>query len=319
MSKSTDLKTLQQELQQALSLINDYGAERGDKSPAPQEFSRFDNTQSLLERCASVVNNEKNDVKPTLRIIHHFACSGGSLISKCLAAQSNVFLLSEIHPTTRHGNDWSKAVYSPRDIVTQAYYGAIPQAEKLAEEIFVDSIIKTEKHTRNLGGTLVIRAHSHADYCMKTPPPNLDTVTRLLQPHFDIKQLVTVRNPIDSFLSLRVNGWVHFHPNTFDEYCQRLLRFLNAFDKPQIAYYEDFVLEPELQLRKYAELLSISVTPEAIDYMDIMNVSGDSGRSGSLIEPRKRKPLNESYKQEILESESFKELCQYYKVQPLSE
>src|SRR5690606_24312582 len=109
-------------------------------------------------------------------------------------------------------------------------YGSVPQVDKLAEEIFVDNIIKAERHIRALGGYLVVRAHSHADYCMQVPVPAVDTVTRLLNPYFDIKQLVSVRNPIDSFLSLRQNGWVHFFPNSFEEYCSRLLKFLSAFE-----------------------------------------------------------------------------------------
>lgn len=318
MPESTDLKTLQQELQQALSLINDYSATHNDTGSAVLDTGGLNNTQSLLERCATVVNADKENTKPTLRIIHHFACSGGTLICKCLAAQPNVFLLSELHPTTRHGNNWSKASYTPRDIITQAFYGGIPQAEKLAEDIFVDNVIKTEKHTTELGGTLLIRAHSHADYCMNVPQPEIDTVTRLLQPHFDIKQLVTVRNPIDSFLSLRQNRWIHFQPNTFEEYCRRLLKFLQAFKPSQIVYYEDFVSEPEQQIEKCAELLQIPTTENATEYFDVFKVTGDSGRSGGDIAPRPRKPISDEYKQEILQSDSFKVLCEHYDIQPLT-
>lgn len=316
MSESTDLKTLQQELQQALSLINDYNDTHNDTGNTVLDTGGLNNTQSLLERCAAIVNA---DTKPTLRIIHHFACSGGTLICKCLAAQPNVFLLSELHPTTRHGNNWSKADYTPRDIITQAFYGGIPQAEKLAEEIFVDNIIKTEKHTKDLGGTLLIRAHSHADYCMNVPQPDIDTVTRLLQPHFNIKQLVTVRNPIDSFLSLRENQWVHFQPNTFEEYCRRLLKFLKTFKKSEIVYYEKFVSEPEQQIKKCTELLQLTTNDHATDHIDVFTITGDSGRSGNEITPRPRKPISDEYKNEILQSVSFKALCDHYDIEPLNE
>ena len=43
--------------------------------------------------------------RPTLRLLHHMARSGGTLISKCLGCMSGVLLLSEIHPLgTNHFN-----------------------------------------------------------------------------------------------------------------------------------------------------------------------------------------------------------------------
>lgn len=305
MSESKDLKTLQQELQQALSLINDYSATHNDTSKAVLDTDGLNNTQSLLERCAAVVNADNGNTKPTLRIIHHFACSGGSLISKCLAAQPNVFLLSELHPTTRLGMNMEKAAYTPRDITTQAIYGRVPNVDELAEKLFVNGIIETEKHIRERGGYLVIRAHTHADYCTDSPIPKVDTLTRLLEPHFDIKHLVTVRNPIDSFMSLRDNGWVHFKPDSFDEYCGRLLKFLEPFDTEQIIKYEDFVEDPEDILKLILEQLALPKEKQSLGYIDIFKLSGDSGRKGIDIKRRERKPVTESLKNEIQKSESF--------------
>ncbi|MDO6746289.1 hypothetical protein [Gilvimarinus sp. 1_MG-2023] len=273
--------------------------------PDPSSLS---NTQSLLERCAAVVNSEKTQKKPTLRVIHHFACSGGTLISKCLAAQPNVFLLSELHPTTRLGFNTKKATYTPRDITTQAIYGHVPQVDKLAEELFISGILIAERHIRELGGHLIIRAHSHADYCTNAPVPDVDTVTRLLSPHFDIKHLVTVRNPIDSFISLRENGWVHFKPDCFDEYCGRLLKFLEPFNKNQIYRYEDFVEQPQSTLIQMAKKLNLSQVTVDLDHIDMFKISGGSGRSGSEIQPRPRKNISDAFMKEIRSSNSFRQV-----------
>lgn len=310
MPESTDLKTLQQELQRALSLINDYSATHNDTGEAVLDTEGLNNTQSLLERCAAVVNADNTKVKPTLRIIHHFACSGGTLICKCLAAQPNVFLLSELHPTTRLGINMKKAAYTPRDITTQAIYGRVPNVDELAERLFVNGIIETEKHIRERGGNLVIRAHTHADYCTDKPTPEIGTLTRLLAPHFDIKHLVTVRNPIDSFISLRNNGWVHFRPDNFDEYCGRLLKFLQPFDSSQIIKYEDFVDQPKEQLKEITAKLGLELKTDSLNYIDIFKVSGDSGRSGGEIKPRPRKELPEEYKKEVSESPCFNQVKQ---------
>ncbi len=308
MTESTDLKTLQQELQNALSLINDYSATHNDTGQAVLDTEGLNNTKSLLERCAAVVNADKNNAKPTLRIIHHFACSGGSLIAKCLAAQPNVFLLSELHPTTRLGMNTNKASYTPRDITTQAIYGRAPDVDKLAEKIFVSGIIETEKHIRERGGYLIIRAHSHADYCTDKPIPEVDTLTRLLKPHFNLKNLVTLRNPIDSFMSLRNNGWVHFKPDSFDEYCGRLQKFLEAFNEDDIIKYEDFVEWPGGVLMEMAKRLDLDTVSDNLGYIDIFKVSGDSGRSGVEIKFRPRKEMSDEYRKEVFESECFDRL-----------
>ncbi|BFM20136.1 sulfotransferase [Gilvimarinus japonicus] len=308
MTTPTGLKILQQELQQALSLIDDYSANQGNASSTQVDTGGLGNARSLLERCALVVNADKANSKPTLRILHHFACSGGTLISKCLAAQPNVFVLSELHPTTRLGMNINKAAYTPRDITTQAIYGRVPNVDALAEKLFVNDIIETEKHIKELGGHLVLRAHTHADYCTDKPTPQVDTLTRLLEPHFDIRQLVTVRHPIDSFMSLRDNGWIHFIPNSFDEYCARLLKFLTPFGIDKIIKYEDFVERPETQLKKITEALDLDMKADSLEYIDIFKISGDSGRSGAKIKLRPRKDMSEDYIKEISDSAHLKQI-----------
>lgn len=305
-----NLRELQQQLQQALALIQQNNI--GKTLSASEDVQQLGDTQSLLQRCEQVVKQGQEQQKPILRIIHHFACSGGSLISKCIAAQPNVFLLSELHPTTRLGLPKDKASYTPRDVITQAIYGRVPDVDTLAEQLFVQNIIATEKHVRERGGYLVVRAHTHADYCTDAKLPDTDTLTRLLSPYFDIKHLVTVRNPIDSFLSLRQNGWVHFKPDSFDEYCQRLLMFLSAFGKEQIIKYEDFVDQPESMIKACIDMLELPSTQSALDYIDIFKVSGDSGRSSHDISRRPRKEITSDYQQDILASGNFDMFCTCY-------
>lgn len=303
------LKQLQQQLQQALALIQQNTTTNFHLTS--EDVQGLGNTKSLLERCEAVVTQQKTNNKPALRVVHHFACSGGTLISKCLASQPNVFLLSELHPTTRLGLPKDKASYTPHDVVTQAIYGKLPNVDNLAEKLFVQNIIETEKHVRELGGYLVVRAHTHADYCTNAEFPEINTFSRLLEPYFDIKHLVTVRNPIDSFLSLRQNGWVHFAPDSFEEYCHRLLSFLSGFDKQQIVKYEDFVEQPESIIKVCIDILELSSKQSSLDYIDVFKVSGDSGRGGVEILRRERKSVSDSYRLEIENSKSFKSLINY--------
>src|SRR5882724_11636698 len=41
---------------------------------------------------------EVSDQRPTLRLVHHLARTGGTTIAKCIAVMPQVALLSEIHP-----------------------------------------------------------------------------------------------------------------------------------------------------------------------------------------------------------------------------
>ena len=68
-----------------------------DSLGSPKRELDFTHATSLLDKCADV-NEQYLDSKPVIRLIHHFACSGGTLVSKCLSVMPNVFLLSEVHP-----------------------------------------------------------------------------------------------------------------------------------------------------------------------------------------------------------------------------
>lgn len=311
-TENMDLRLLQQQLQQALVLI-EQSTVITNANHALEDTYGMRNTTSLLARCEQLVTEKKSNKKPVLRIIHHFACSGGTLISKCIAAQPNVFLLSELHPTTRLGLPEDKAIYTPHDIVSQAIFGNIPNVDDLAEKLFIQNIIETEKHVSNRGGYLVLRAHTHADYCTNEELPDLDSLNRLLSTHFTILNLVTVRNPIDSFLSLKQNGWLHFKPDNFDEYCKRLLSFLKPFDKGSIIKYEDFVERPECVVKVCAEMLALPFIEYAFDYIEVFKISGDSGRTGTEISARNRREISQAFREEIDTSTHYEKYLQFQK------
>lgn len=263
-----------------------------------------------LTDTTSAMNNEEAlvaDQKVSLRLIHHFACSGGTLVSKCIAAQPNVFILSEVHPYSTLHIVSSKAKFLPTDITSQSRYARIPDADRLAETLFVENILATEKHVRMQGGQLVLRVHTHSDYCVGDDIAHIESVSKLLAPYFHLKHLVTLRDPIDSYKSLLDNNWIHFSPGTFDEYCRRLLVFLNQFSEDQVVRYEDFTHDPKNVMKQMLNLLELQGTDDFQEYFDIFRVSGDSGRSGTTIEPRARKPLSESFLKEI-------EASPYYQV-----
>lgn len=264
----------------------------------------FTNATSLLDKCEQVTTSHKTP-KPVIRIIHHFACSGGTLVSKCLSSLPNVFLLSEVHPLSKNHAS-GKPKYLPSDITTLARYAKIPDIEELAKKLFLSNIIETESFVRERGGMLVLREHTHIDFCLgdKVSPESI--VDTYLSNHFDLKHLVTVRNPIDAYMSLVINGWVQFSPPTFDEYCKRLIEFIKRYPPQNIVRYEDIVKQPDKNLQKICKLLDLPYDDRYSDIFDIFTVTGDSGRKGDSIAFRDRRPIDKQLLSDIKGSKNFK-------------
>jgi hypothetical protein len=301
---------LQRELQKALSSI-ETTTQISSKALVLQK-TEFPKADSLLARCEQIVRASKTQNKPNIRVLQHFACSGGTLISKCISALPNVFLLSEVHPTTELHMGNGKAKFLPSDITSQARYVNVPDSTALAYELFKQNIRITARHTERFGGTLVIREHTHSDFCRGKEANTESTVIKLLSDDFNIIRLTTIRDPVDAFRSLTENKWFHFEPFTFEEYCQRFLAFVNTLEEQQIVRYEDFVIDPMKQMQIMADKLALPFDDSFIDTFSVFRVSGDSGRSGDKIEPRSRKALTNEYKKEILESKSYKIITQRF-------
>lgn len=303
-----DIERLSAELNAALELVSKFS----DVPPVESANAGYDlglkETNSLLERCKSVTSTVKE--KKKLRAIHHFACSGGTLISKCISALPNVFLLSELQPTSKlHLGDGSPK-FSPADVITQARYANIPNMDALAWKIFVNNIEMANEHVMSFGGHLVLRAHTHSEFCVGSEIPMGSAIIDRLKESFDLINIITVRNPIDSYLSLNENGWVHFEPASFDDYCNRLLACLSQFEPSQIFKYEDIVSSPERSLKKIARTLDLPFSESFIDTFSTFKVTGDSGRTSDIISSRERKQLSKDFENEIESSNAFKKISE---------
>jgi hypothetical protein len=270
----------------------------------------FSDATSLLDKCDNV-EEQYQSTRPVIRLIHHFACSGGTLVSKCLSAMPNVFLLSEVHPYSDLQRDRQTPEYSPSDIAKLAIYANIPEQKKLADEIFVASVKASYKHIIERGGILILRDHTHSDYCVGDVVYN-NTITNVLNEHFQINSLVTLRNPIDSYLSLVASDWVHFIPANFDEYCSRLIVFLQPFKTEQIMFYEDFVQKPQQVIAQICSTLQLPFDDTFEDIYETFFVTGDSGRKGSQIDKRPRRECSDEFMLEIKNSKHFKILNKIY-------
>lgn len=308
-SKS-NLAGLLRELDYALDLI-DGGNTKKQTERKKGESGPLTIGDSLLERCEAVASSA-TESKPKIRIIHHFACSGGTLISKCISTLPNTFLLSEAHPHTNLHMGGGKPKYLPSDLVTLSRYANIPSIGLLEKQLFKANIKEIALHVVNHGGSLVIRDHTHSDFCVGDSFSTSSTVADYLREDFKLVRLATIRNPIDSYMSLVKNNWVHFLPSSFDEYCKRFIAFTSEYKQSQIIKYEDFVSSPKKLMRKISKKLELPYSDSFSDIFDVFSVTGDSGRSGNQIEPRDRRELTDDIRREIEDSRLFRKISQDY-------
>jgi hypothetical protein len=304
---SSNFEMFKKQIDEAIGAIEQAQVIENQDFSGLQAVGSLVDTQSLLARCDVVCNSNEAD-KPTIRIIHHLACSGGTLISKCLSAMPNVFLLSEVHPSTELHIGSIDPKYMPSDIASLAKYSGIPKYKDLANQIFLNSVISANKHVEKFGGVLILRDHTHADFCLGEKNSDSPALVDLLTPHFDVKSLLTIRDPIDAYISLEKNEWLHFEPKTFDEYCSRVKSLIKCYHNIDLIKYEEFVLSPESCMKAICESLAIEYSDLFLNIYDQFKMTGDSGRKSFIISERSRPHLSEEFKAQVGNSDNYKNI-----------
>lgn len=265
---------------------------------------------SLLQQCVELCEQHEAVVaSEPIRTIHHFACTGGTLISKCIAAMPNTQLLSEVDPLSTMQAKAQK--FAPTDIVTLMRQSTRGVSPELIIDLFLKNLKTIYLESVRLGQRLILRDHAHSHFCIGGEIPERPSFRQIVASNFELFSLVTVRHPIDSFLSLESMKWLHFSPKTFDEYCKRYIAFLHSYKGVPIIRYEDFVHAPNDIMNNVCELLKISFNEQFCDLFSVIKMTGDSGRKGNIIEPRARRPVTVQLSEEIEASENFQVLCEF--------
>jgi len=249
-------------------------------------------------------------LEPPLRMIHHQACTGGTLISKCLAAMPNVCLLSEVEPFSPLPVEDSAPFFAPTDLLLQAMKGGVAISEESISRAFSYSLGLLIQDARLAGQRVLIREHSHSNYFVGDEVASTPTMRRLGSVDHRVLSIVTVRDPIDSYLSLCRRQWVHFMPDTFAEYCRRTLLFLQDHNGLPLYNYEDFVLAPDRVLQDMCSQLEIPYSDVFAENFGVVELTGDSGRSSATISPRPRREVSADQLDAMQSEANYKEVQQ---------
>ncbi len=242
-----------------------------------------------------------------VRSIHHLSCTGGTIICKCLAAMHDVVLLSELHPLNP-----GAIIFNPFDPLQhyQIGYPAINyKAEADLQQFFMERLHLVVESCRWHQKALILRDHSHTDYLTSGISAKKHLLATLGN-KYATRPLVTIRNPIDSYLSLQNNvekkGW-YTDVQSFDHYCCRVLHFISSYSDSEIFLYEDFVENPDRFLQKICASLDIRYNANYRQAFPNFQLTGDSGRGTSYKEIKKlsRRDYSPAFRDQIDSSKYF--------------
>lgn len=227
-----------------------------------------------------------------IRVLHHLARTGGTLISKCLGSMDDVLLLSEAHPL---GMQWIDPIQQ-----AQQWFGLISREE--ADEIrngaapFDQLVELAERRSRERGKHLVIRDWTHLDYTgapfIARPSYELTTAKRVAALCDRVVATTTVRHPIDEWLSVNnlalVNGKLSLR-----DYLYGYRAFAEAAVDIGFVRYEDFTTSPDQVLQTLCERLRLPFDPgyqsRWASYNKITGDTGPSSQQSAQIRPTRRK------------------------------
>lgn len=245
---------------------------------------------SLLQSAQSLLADAPVCPRPVVRSLHHMACSGGTMIAGVIAGQTNVRLLSELNPFSTQTD--LKHLFRPSDVSFQARHGVRPVTQRTVHRLFVAEIDVLLQDAHENGFYLVLRDHSHSAYCLGIGPQDGPPLVEILRDAFPTRPLVTVRHPLDCYLGLLANGWLHFEPRSLGEYCKRVALFLDDHSHAPLQRYEDMFADPEAWFEQACGFLELNFGADVLvpDHRKI-SVSGGSGRQSSAIAARPRRPV----------------------------
>lgn len=244
---------------------------------------------------------------PRRRSLHHFACTGGTLISRCIAALPAVRLLSEADPLSLMG---PKQSFLPNDLVGLARAGSRPPDDATLAEVFLGGLAALERASARAGLDLVLRDHAHSQFCFGPDLPKRPTLLEMLGRGHEVRALVTVRHPLDSYLSLLRKGWTQFSPASLPEYARRYHVFLDRHAGVEVLRYEEFLADPQAAMQRICGVLDLAYAPEFADRFPAIHLSGDSGRRGDEIAARPRRPVPEGLARLTRSNAAYRTLCE---------
>jgi hypothetical protein len=270
-----------------------------------QTPSLSESLPSLLDQCRELTSAESVRAEP-IRTIHHFACTGGTLFSKCIASMPNTQLLSEVAPHSH----MDERRFCPTDLIQLLRASSRGSGSELEIEVFLAGLEALYRQCTKRGLRLVLRDHPHSIYCSDSAKEDSVCLYNIVSRQHRIVSVVTVRHPLDSYLSLVEHGWVTKRISNIELYVGAYSKFLDDHADLMRFKYEELVQDPEPIIKKMCEALELPFNPAFNELFHAHKLSGDSGRAGRAIEIRDRREIPGEILDQVRGSEIYIGLCE---------
>lgn len=192
----------------------------------------------------------------TIYTLHHFACSGGTIISRMIGGLDRAVVLSEIHVDRNLPQRWNPLWQF------KASYGLIkPEDQDDLDRVFLEEIKAIQKICKRENRVLFIRDHFHHDTIDKRQMRS--RTSEVLSQAFNVKRIYTYRDPMEIWSSMRLHNWQR--NVTLEQFLQIFLDAFDYFSDALQLSYHDACTDPK------------GFTRAVFDY------AGMSGMDGDLI------------------------------------
>lgn len=300
---------LKSEVDRALQLLEGYGEDH-------EHGAVLEITRGAIDSLIAQIDSLPVMQTRKIRTIHHLSCTGGTLFTKCLASMSNVLVLNEVDPySVMPAAERGLSAFTPTDIVSLLRQGDSETPNELFGQVFSASLRAIRDDQAAIGRNVILRDHSHSQFLTWDKPSARPTLLETVRRDFETHSIITVRDPIDSYISMAKNGWhTQFYPPTFAEYCRRYLLFLDRHADVPIIKYESLTENPQETIQNACELLDLKFFAGFEDTFQVFRLSGDSGRGGGKIQRKETREIDSNLSEQDLYSDSYlqlKEKLQY--------
>ena len=197
-------------------------------------------------------------------------------------------------------------------LLTQTNLG---QNTTVRRNIFLKRIREIYEISKLNNFNLILRDHTHTDYLELKDIEQINSKKSLIdviKKDFRLLTLLIIRNPLHAYQSL-LNNNMRQSTSSFNDYCNRVLLMINTYENLDcnIFKYEEFCLNPDIELDKMCSILKIKYLKDYYKRFSKIPMTGNSGRAiGSekivSLEPR---PISDELKKESEKSQSFREIC----------
>ena len=275
--------------------------------------------------------------------LHHPSCTGGSIVSQALAVASNSVLISEINPF--ENIDVRDPVvtpgFDPTSVLWHLSYNSQEISYGLKLKYFLTQIDISIQHVKSLSKNLLLRDHTATTFnflekdmyfidkiCNSLLLESLDYLYSVKNEYFatfpNQNPIVSIRHPLDSYISNRKRKWLYPYCGNelnIDNYCKALIRhddYMINNKSSHIIKYEDICADLENSLSSLFGKMNLNFKVPTIEEINMVKVTGKSGRSSTDISLRKRNldDVDQLLINQLENSKYYSQYCNFHNYNP---